>query len=193
MAALFICCSFDYSPCFEQPSILIIQEFSVTNNDILRRIRFIFDLSDSQMIDTFAQADFKVTRDQVSDWLKTDDKPDFKVLEDQQLAIFLNGFINKKRGKKEGEQPEPEARLNNNIIFRKLKIALDFKEENILEVMQLAGFAISKHELSALFRRQDHKNYRDCQTQILRNFLKGLQIKLRGNLTDPEQASEQEN
>jgi uncharacterized protein YehS (DUF1456 family) len=162
----------------------------VTNNDILRRIRFIFDLSDSKMMDIFAQADFVATREQVSAWLKTDDKPDFKELSDPQLATFLNGFINKRRGKKEGAQPEPEARLNNNIIFRKLKIALDFKEENILEVMQLAGFAISKHELSALFRRQDHHNYRECQTQILRNFLKGLQIKLRGDIADPEQANE---
>ncbi|GGY76848.1 DUF1456 domain-containing protein [Cellvibrio zantedeschiae] len=162
----------------------------MTNNDILRRIRFIFDLSDSQMIDTFAKADFVASREQVSAWLKTDDKPDFKELSDKQLATFLNGFINKRRGKKDGVQPEAEDRLNNNIIFRKLKIALDFKEENILEVMQLAGFAISKHELSALFRRQDHHNYRECQTQILRNFLKGLQIKLRGNLADPEQADE---
>ena len=162
----------------------------MTNNDILRRIRFIFDLSDSKMMDIFTQADLVVTREQVSDWLKTDDKPEFKELNDQQLATFLNGFINKKRGKKDGVQPEIETRLNNNIIFRKLKIALDFKEENILDVMQLAGFPISKHELSALFRRQDHKNYRDCQTQILRNFLKGLQIKLRGDLTDPEQANE---
>ncbi len=162
----------------------------MTNNDILRRIRFIFDLSDSQMMDAFAQADVVASREQVSAWLKTDDKPDFKELSDKQLATFLNGFINKRRGKKDGPQPEAEERLNNNIIFRKLKIALDFKEENILEAMQLAGFAISKHELSALFRRQDHHNYRECQTQILRNFLKGLQIKLRGNVADPEQANE---
>ena len=162
----------------------------MTNNDILRRIRFIFDFSDSQMMDIFAQGDLKASREQVSDWLKTDDKPDFKTLGDKQLAIFLNGFINKKRGKKEGVQPEAEDRLNNNIIFRKLKIALDFKEENILEIMELANFYISKHELSALFRRQDHKNYRECQTQILRNFLKGLQIKFRGNFADPTQAAE---
>ena len=165
----------------------------MTNNDILRRIRFIFDLSDSQMIATFAKADTQVTREQVSDWLKTDDKPDFKALSDPLLATFLNGFINKKRGKKEGLQPEPEARLNNNIIFRKLKIALDFKEENILQTLQLAGFPLSKHELSALFRRQDHHNYRECQTQILRNFLKGLQISLRGSATYLDQPLPEQN
>jgi uncharacterized protein YehS (DUF1456 family) len=159
----------------------------MTNNDILRRVRFIFDFSDTQMIGVFAQADLQVTREQVSSWLKQDDKPDFKELSHLELAIFLNGLINKNRGKKEGVQPEPERFLNNNMIFRKLKIALDFKDENILEVMELAGFPVSKHELSAFFRKQDHKNYRNCQSQILRNFLKGLQIKFRGDLVDPEQ------
>ncbi|HEY6530455.1 MAG TPA: DUF1456 family protein [Cellvibrionaceae bacterium] len=152
----------------------------MTNNDILRRLRFIFSLSDSDMMRTFAQAELVASREDVSAWLKTDDKPDFVELTDHQLASFLNGFIIEKRGRKEGAQPEAETRLNNNIIFRKLKIALDFKEENILEAMELAGFAISKHELSAFFRRPTHHNYRECRTQVLRNFLKGLQIKMCG-------------
>ena len=166
--------------------VVLTLENSVTTNDIIRRIRFIFDFSDSQMMDIFAQADLSVSREQVSNWLKQEDKPDFAELSDKNLAIFLNGLINKKRGKKEGAQPEPEEFLNNNMIFRKLKIALDFKDEDILAVMTLAEFPLSKHELSAFFRKQDHKNYRSCQTQVLRNFLKGLQLKFRGDLKDPE-------
>jgi len=77
--------------------------------------------------------------------------------------------------------PEPEQRLTNNIIFRKLKIALNLKAEDILEIMKLAGIRISKHELSAFFRKPDHKNYRECKDQILRNFLKGVQIKYRAD------------
>lgn len=153
----------------------------MTNNDILRRIRYIFDFSDSTMIAIFGHADYSVSREQISDWLKKEEDPAFKELSDRQLAIFLNGLINKNRGKKDGPQAEPEQRLNNNIIFRKLKIALDFKDEDILAVLVLTEFPISKHELSALFRRPDHKHYRECQTQILRNFLKGLQIKYRKN------------
>ena len=152
----------------------------MTNNDVLRRLRFIFDFNDSQMMALFASGGFNASREQVSDWLKADDKPEFKTLHDVQLAIFLNGLINKKRGKREGEQPEPEKKLNNNIILRKLKIALDFKDDNILEMMALAGFPLGKHELSAFFRKPGHHNYRECQSQVLRNFLKGLQIKLRG-------------
>jgi uncharacterized protein YehS (DUF1456 family) len=160
----------------------------MTNNDILRRIRFIFDFGDAQMMALFASGGFNASREQVSDWLKSDDRPEFKELRDVQLAIFLNGLINKKRGKREGEQPEPEKKLNNNIILRKLKIALDFKDEQILEAMTLAGFPLSKHELSAFFRKPSHNNYRECQSQVLRNFLKGLQLTLRGTLTDDTEA-----
>ena len=151
----------------------------MTNNDILRRIRYTFDLNDSQMIAIFHRADHEVTREEISDWLKKDDDPAFKDCSDTRMAIFLNGFINKRRGKREGAQPKPETRLNNNIIFIKLKIALNLKAEEIIEILALAGFHIGKHELSAFFRRPDHKHYRECKDQILRNFLQGVQLKFR--------------
>ena len=129
----------------------------MTNNDILRRIRYTFDFSDSKMIVIFGLADYQVTREQISDWLKKDDDPAYQKCSDTQLAIFLNGLINDKRGKKEGLQPEPEKRLTNNIIFRKLKIALGLKAEDVLEIMKRADFSMSKHELSAFFRKPGHK------------------------------------
>lgn len=150
------------------------------NNDVLRRIRYIFDLSDSKMMEAFSSTGFHVTRAQISDWLKKDDDPALKKCDDKQLAIFLNGFINTMRGKKEGEQPVPESRLSNNIIFRKLKIALNMKEDDVLEVLERADFRLSRHELSAFFRKTDHKHYRPCKDQVLRNFLQGLQLKFRG-------------
>lgn len=151
----------------------------MTNNDILRRIRYTFDYNDAKMISIFSLADLAVTREQISDWLKKEDDPAYKNCIDPQLAIFLNGLINERRGKKEGPQPIPEKELNNNIIFRKLKIALDLQNEDILNIMSLANLPISKHELSAFFRRVDHKHYRTCKDQILRNFLAGIQTKYR--------------
>ena len=151
----------------------------MTNNDILRRIRYIFDFDDSKMIAVFGLADHLVSREQISDWLKKDDDPAYRGCSDTQLAIFLNGLIIDKRGKKEGAQPEPEKRLTNNIILNKIKIALHLKAEDVLEIMQLAGFQLSKHELSAFFRKPGHKHYRECKDQILRNFLKGIQLKNR--------------
>ena len=154
----------------------------MTNNDILRRIRYTFDYSDLKMIALFGLADYPVTREQINGWLKKDDDPEYQSCTDTQLAIFLNGLINDRRGKKEGPQPKPEKRLTNNIILRKLKIALDLKAEDILEIMNRTKVPISKHELSAFFRKPDHKHYRECKDQILRNFLAGMQQKYRNSI-----------
>jgi uncharacterized protein YehS (DUF1456 family) len=151
----------------------------MTNNDILRRIRYTFDFSDSKMIAVFGMADFSLTRSQISDWLKKEDDPAFQECSDALLAVFLNGLINDKRGKKEGLKPEPEQKLTNNIIFRKLRIALDLKADAIIEIMALTDVRISKHELSAFFRKPDNRHYRSCKDQVLRNFLKGVQLKYR--------------
>jgi uncharacterized protein YehS (DUF1456 family) len=154
----------------------------MTNNDILGSIRYIFDFSDSKMTTIFGLADYQVTREQISNWLKKDDDPAYQKCDNTQLAIFLNGLINDKRGKKEGAQPELEEHLTNNIIFLKLKIALNLKAEDILEIMGLVDFRLSRHELSSFFRRPEHKHYRECKDQILRNFLKGVQLKYRPNI-----------
>lgn len=149
------------------------------NNVVLRRLRYIFDWSDDQMIHLFAQAEVEVSRAEVSDWLKKEDHADYKNIPDEKFASFLNGFINEKRGKREGPQPAPEKRLNNNIIFRKLKIALAFKDTDIIDTYRLVGMNISKHEISALFRNPNQSQYRPCEDQFLRNFLYGLQLKYR--------------
>jgi uncharacterized protein YehS (DUF1456 family) len=151
----------------------------MTNNDILRRIRYTFDYSDVKLIALFELAGHQVSREQLNAWLKKEEDPDQIKCSDRELALFLNGLIIARRGKKEGPQPEPEKRLNNNIVLLKLKIALNLKAEEISEIMDLANFHISKPELSAFFRRPDHQHYRACQDQILRNFLKGLQLKYR--------------
>ncbi len=153
----------------------------MNNNDILRRIRYIFELSDSNMMELFALAEHKVTRAEISNWLKKDDDTDFNGINDLQLAIFLNGLINHKRGKKNGDQPKPEKKMNNNIVFRKIKIALNLKDEDILDILDLVDMRISKHELSAFFRNPSQEQYRPCKDQILRNFLMGLQVKYREN------------
>lgn len=151
----------------------------MTNNDILRRVRYIFDFNDKKMIAMFSHANCEVTREQISAWLKKDDDPDYKGCNDTLMATFLNGLIVEKRGKRDGDQPVPEKKLNNNIIFMKLKIALNMKAEDVLHTLSLAGFRLSKHELSAFFRKADHKHFRQCKDQVLRNFLQGLQLELR--------------
>jgi uncharacterized protein YehS (DUF1456 family) len=149
------------------------------NNDVLRRVRYILDLDDDEMIQTCASGGIDVTRTQISQWLKKEEDDDYKKCKDFELASFLNGVINGLRGKREGEQPEAEKVLTNNIVLRKIMIAFNLKAEDIIALPALDELKLSKHELSAFFRKPGHKNYRPCKAQILRNCLMGLQIKLR--------------
>ena len=151
----------------------------MTNNDCLRRIRYIFDFSDSKMIAILGLVNVETNRKEVSAWLKQDDDADFEACSDASFAAFLNGLIIALRGEKEGKPPRAETELNNNMIFMKLTIALNLKAEEILQILESAGQEISKHELSAFFRRPNHKHYRECKDQILRNFLNGLKINFR--------------
>ncbi|WP_394171324.1 DUF1456 family protein [Saccharospirillum alexandrii] len=151
----------------------------MTNNDILRRVRYTFDLKDGTMVDIFALADYVVTAEQVVGWLSKEEDSEFLKMTDRELAVFLNGFINFKRGKRDGQQPEPESRLNNNKVFQKLRIALNLKAEDILGILKLVDLDLSQHELSAFFRNPESSNYRECKDQVLRNFLLGVQLQLR--------------
>jgi uncharacterized protein YehS (DUF1456 family) len=151
----------------------------MTNNDILRRLRYAFDFGDDKMIALFAEGGREVDRAQVSNWLKKEDDPAHVSCQDIALATFLNGLIIERRGRREGPLPKPEKRLNNNEILTKLRIALSLRSEDLAEIMHLAEYRVSAHELSAFFRKPGHKRYRLCQDQILRNFLRGLQIKIR--------------
>lgn len=158
----------------------------MTNNDILRRIRYTFDLKDSAVIDILALGDIDVTEEQVAAWLKREEDDGFLEMSDREMVAFLNGFINLKRGKRDGAQPPPEERLNNNMVMQKLRIALNLQAEGVLEILELADFRLSKHELSAFFRKPANKNYRECKDQVLRRFLLGLQLQFRPGETAPE-------
>jgi len=70
--------------------------------------------------------------------------------------------------------------MTNNLILKKLRIALELKEDDMIEIFHLADFEITKPQLSALFRKEDNKHYKKCGDQILRRFLKGLAIRYRG-------------
>lgn len=153
----------------------------MTNNDILRRLRYILSANNLQMTAMFEAGGLSVNEPQLLAWLKRDDDEGYQACRDKTLAHFLNGLIHEQRGSKDdGEQPVAEDELNNNIILRKLKIAFDLKAEDILELLDAANFRLGKAELSAFFRKRGHKHYRECKDQVLRNFLAGLQLKQRG-------------
>ena len=152
------------------------------NNDILRRIRYVFDYSDTAMIGIFRHTDTQVTRAQLTEWLTREDEDGFALCSDNNLALFLNGLIIEKRGKKDGEAPIAEEFLTNNMILMKLKIALNLQANDMLGILELSEFRVSKHELSAFFRKPGHKHYRECLDQFLRHFLNGMKLHYRDGI-----------
>ena len=120
----------------------------------------------------------------LTSFLKKEEEEGFVECGDDVLVSFLDGLIIHRRGKMEPrpeQNKKPERRLTNNAILKKLRVAFELKEEDMHKVLELAGFGVSKPELSALFRMKGHKNYRACGDQLLRNFLKGLVIRQRGS------------
>jgi uncharacterized protein YehS (DUF1456 family) len=154
----------------------------MTNNDMLRRLRYAMDIPDRKMLEIFALAGTEVSASTLATMLKREDDPEFLPLDDKLMTAFLDGLIIFRRGKKEpkaGVEPPAAEMLDNNLILKKLRIALNLEEEDMLAILKQAAVIISKNELSALFRKPGHKNYKKCGDQFLRNFLKGLTIRLK--------------
>ncbi|BBU95980.1 DUF1456 family protein [Providencia hangzhouensis] len=152
------------------------------NNYVLRSVRYMLDLSDAQMVKIVKLADLAVTKEEMVAWLKKDNEPEYVECNDNIMGHFLNGLIYHRRGKDENHPaPEVDSRLNNNIMLKKLRVAFELKDTDMIEIYQLVDFRVSKPELNAVFRKPGHKNYRECGDQLLRYFLKGLTIRLRGD------------
>jgi uncharacterized protein YehS (DUF1456 family) len=153
------------------------------NNDVLRSIRYMLDLGDGKVVEIIqlADADFPIGKEDVQAFLKKDDDPGYVECSDRVLAHFLDGLVVHYRGRNENAPPRPvEKRITNNVVLKKLRVAFELKDVDMHQVFADAGFPVSKPELSALFRQPDHHNYRACGDQMLRNFLKGLTLRVRG-------------
>ena len=152
----------------------------MNNNDVLRRIRYALDISNPGMIDIFKLSGCTLEQPTLLKLLKKEEEEEFISCSNPLLSFFLDGLIIHRRGRRDsGELPKPDASLNNNAILKKLRIALDLKEDDMLALMKLAGVIISKTELSALFRNKGHKHFKECGDQFLRNFLQGLTVRHR--------------
>jgi uncharacterized protein YehS (DUF1456 family) len=170
----------------------------VDNNDILIRCRYAMDIKNSDVVEIFKLGGMEFTREEVlliltkSPDLEDDAAPvatDRHIpCTDEMLETFLNGYIVFKRGRQEarpGDAEPPQVRLSdnesvNNLLLKKLKIALSLTGEDMLDVFRLAGLTVTKGELGAFLRKKGHKNYKECGDNFARNFLKGLTVKYRG-------------
>jgi uncharacterized protein YehS (DUF1456 family) len=153
------------------------------NNDVLRAVRYMLDLSDARVaaIIQLAEPSLVLSRDEVQALLKKEGEAAGLECSNRVLALFLDGLVVDRRGRDESRPPRPlEKHVTNNVVLKKLRVAFELKDVDMHQILAAAGFPISKPEMSALFRQSGHKNFRPCGDQLLRNFLKGLTLRLRG-------------
>ncbi len=155
------------------------REMTMTNNDILRRLRYALDLNAVTIVEICKLAGHEIEPADVLKFLKKEGEGGFMACNDEVMASFLDGLICYKRGtydpKPSAAKPVDSA-LTNNLILKKLRIALGLNDEDMLAIFKKAGTHISKSELSALFRTFGHRNYKECGDQLLRNFVKGITL-----------------
>lgn len=164
----------------------------MNNNDILLRLRYALDIKDTDIVKAFALGGMEVSKEEVKAMLTKENNQQqeeadcfdknvyVKAINNQVLDTFLNGFILLKRGEpKNGttdraQLKSSEIRYINNILLKKVKIALALTSEDMLDILAEAGVYPSKGELGAILRKEGHRNFKPCGDKYARNFLKGL-------------------
>lgn len=158
----------------------------MNTTDTFRRIRHALALNESTLIDAFAQADYSVSAEQLGAWLSDDESTGDAEISETELALFLDGLINLKRGKRDDAPTTPTDDLNNNKVLQKLRIALNLQADDTLELLRHAGIDLSKHELSALFRKAGNKHYRACPDDVLHGFLDAVRARTQHDAERPD-------
>lgn len=149
------------------------------NNDVLRSIRYTLDLSDSAVLDMLHNVEPELSLATLRGYLAGEDDEFFALMNDELLAGFLDNLIISRRGPSPKPAPATELPMTNNAILKKLRVAFTLHETDLIDILASVDFKVTRPELSALFRKSGSSNYRACGDQLLRQFLKGLALRLR--------------
>lgn len=147
------------------------------NDDVIRSVRYMLDVDDNEIVKIIKLGGYNPSREEMDVIFDTDEPKDCS---HQLLAHFLDGLIYYKRGKsKDHPQPPIRVPVTNNMVLKKLRVAFKLREEDLHDILKSVDFPVSRPELSALFRKKSHKNYRESGDQLLRYFLQGLTKRVR--------------
>ncbi len=152
----------------------------VTNNNVIRSLGQLLEINSSALADIFKLSGHSIDQATVAGLLLEPDETAYIECSDTQMTFFLEGLITYRRGKiesKSDQKSQTLAILTNNSILKKLRIAFDLKEDDLIKLMAIADFDITKNEISAIFRKEGHKHYRECSDDFLQAFIHGLSFR----------------
>jgi len=153
----------------------------MTYNDVLRSVRYLLNVGDEALAAIVRLGGAEATAAEVGALLRQEHESGYQPCSDAVMASFLDGLIVQRRGPRESTAPRPAgAIVTNNTVLKKLRVAFELRDDDMVAIMKRSGFTVSKPELSALFRDPSHGNYRACGDQFMRNFLRSLAAHLRG-------------
>ena len=151
----------------------------MANNDIIRSICDALNIDDTAMIQIFKESGREVGQSTISAFLKSEDEDGYIPCNDPVFGFLLDGLIIYKRGRKDhkpSSPAQPVVSLTRNDIMKKLRIALELKEDNLVSIFKYGRIEITKNDLSAFFRKEGNKHYKECSDKIFNGFLKGLAL-----------------
>jgi len=144
-------------------------------NDILYKITKALDLNEEEILKAYELEGYEMDPQHLEALLKKRVDKGFELCSYEELGIFLDGLVTLKRGPSPKKPADDEAvALTNNLILKKLRIALELKEPETEIIFGLGDVTLSKQELKSLFRKEGHKNFKACSDELLMAFLDGL-------------------
>lgn len=148
-------------------------------NLVLKRVSAISNLTNRQIANVLKKSNKKLTSATVDLWLLEEEDTNHVPLSSVDLSFFLNGLIIHFRGAREdGFVPEADKDLDNNMIFKKLKIAYDIQTDEIAPMFRAINRRITKNEVASFLRGANHAQYREMKDQYLRNFMSAIKKKM---------------
>lgn len=150
----------------------------MNNNEMIKRLRFILDIDDAALTECFTLAACPLTVENVSAFLKAEDDSSYQACSDEHMSRFLDGLIVFRRGPSKDGLRNPVA-LTNNLILKKVRIALELEARDLDNSFMLADCELSPHEISSLFRKPGTKHFVECSDHMLERFFSGLSLYFR--------------
>lgn len=147
----------------------------ISTNEILYRTQKALHLTLEEMLQCYTLEKYNMDKTHLESLLARRQDKHFELCSYEELGVFLDGLVTLKRGPSPKNPDNSEVlELSNNLILKKLRIALELKEAETEIIFGLADIELSKQQLSSLFRKESHKNFKPCSDALLMSFLEGL-------------------
>jgi uncharacterized protein YehS (DUF1456 family) len=146
----------------------------ISTNEILYRIQKALNLSTEDLLEVYKLEEYKMNESHLDSLLTRRQEKGFMLCSYEELGVFLDGLVTFKRGPSSKKSTDDAVELTNNLILKKLRIALELKEAETEIIFGLADIELSKQQLASLFRKEGHKNFKPCSAELLMAFIEGL-------------------